>query len=94
MDDLYKKQKESEMVSLEEATNIMKKIVDKYYKRGIEIVQTNNAYGRIIANDVHSFVNIPPCSISTKHGYAVLASDGQGVRKVLKANLAVRINSY
>ncbi|XP_012055174.1 PREDICTED: gephyrin-like [Atta cephalotes] len=89
MDDFYKKQKESKMVSLEEATNIMEEIADKYYKRCVETVQTNDAYGRIIADDVYSSVNIPSCSISTKHGYAVLASDGQGVRKVLKANLTL-----
>ncbi|XP_018364520.1 PREDICTED: gephyrin-like [Trachymyrmex cornetzi] len=89
MKDFYKKQKGSEMVSLEEAKDIMKKVIDKHYERRIETVQTNDAYGRIVAKDIYSSVNVPPCCISAKHGYAVLASDGEGVRKVLKSNLTL-----
>ncbi|KAG5347950.1 GEPH protein, partial [Acromyrmex charruanus] len=87
IDNFYKKQEESKMVSLEEAQNIMKTVVYKYYKRYAETIQTNDAYGRVIAEDIYSSVNVPRCCVSTKHGYAVLASDGEGVRKVLKANL-------
>ncbi|XP_011061258.1 PREDICTED: gephyrin-like [Acromyrmex echinatior] len=87
MDDFYKKQEESKVVSLEETQNIMKTVIYKYHKIYSETVRTNDAYGRVIAEDIYSSVNVPRCCVSTKHGYAVLASDGQGVRKVLKANL-------
>ncbi|XP_018345331.1 PREDICTED: gephyrin-like [Trachymyrmex septentrionalis] len=87
--DLYKKHKKSELVSLEKARDIMIKVVNKYYTHCTVIVPTNNAYGRIMAKDIHSYVNVPSCMTSSKHGYAVLASDGQGVRKVLKADLSL-----
>ncbi|EGI61192.1 hypothetical protein G5I_10437, partial [Acromyrmex echinatior] len=83
MDDFYKKQEESKVVSLEETQNIMKTVIYKYHKIYSETVRTNDAYGRVIAEDIYSSVNVPRCCVSTKHGYAVLASDGQGVRKVL-----------
>ncbi|XP_018315934.1 gephyrin-like [Mycetomoellerius zeteki] len=88
-DIIYKEQKGSKMVSLEEAKNIMENVIIQYYERCTETVQTNDAYGRIVAENVHSSVNVPPCCISAKRGYAVLASDGQCVRKVLKANLTL-----
>ncbi|EGI57395.1 Gephyrin [Acromyrmex echinatior] len=87
MDYFCKKQEESKVVSLEDAQNIMKTIIYKYHKIYSETVRTNDAYGRVIAKDIYSSVNVPRCCVSTKHGYAVLASDGKGVRKVLKANL-------
>ncbi|XP_018399195.1 PREDICTED: uncharacterized protein LOC108776938 [Cyphomyrmex costatus] len=82
-----------ELVSLEEARNIMLKVINKDYEecedneQCKETVQMKDAYGRVVVDDVRSSVNVPPCRISAKHGYAVVASDGQAVRKVLKANL-------
>lgn len=54
-------------------------------------MKTNDAYGRIIAKDVYSPINVPSCKTSARHGYAVLTSDGKDVRKVLKAQVTVRI---
>jgi len=53
-------------------------------------MKTNDAYGRIMAKNVHSPVNMPSCKTSTKHGYVVLANDEKDVRKVLKAQVTVR----
>lgn len=42
-------------------------------------------FGRVIASDVSSVDPLPPFRASIKDGYAVLSSDGKGLRKVLKS---------
>lgn len=58
-----------------------------------EIVYTKNAYGRILAKDIYSNANVPSFRSSAKHGYAVRASDGKGLRIVLSTSLRVRVIS-
>jgi len=48
-----------------------------------ECIDTEDAHGRILAETVHSNCNVPAFRAATKHGYAVLASDGEGQRLVL-----------
>lgn len=43
----------------------------------------NNAHGRILCETVYSECNVPAFRVSAKHGFAVLASDGEGIRIVL-----------
>lgn len=68
------------MISVEEALNVIRKSV---CKQVTEDVYLNDAYGRVLFSDIHSKCDLPPFRASIKDGYAVLASDGKGRRKVL-----------
>lgn len=68
------------MISVEKALELIRKSVEK---TETEVVNMKDAYGRILAKDIHSFCDLPPFRASIKDGYAVLASDGKGTRKVL-----------
>lgn len=60
------------------------KIIENYNWSGEnEFVDLWHCHGRILANDVYSLCNLPPFRASIKDGYAVIASDGKGFRKVL-----------
>lgn len=71
------------MISVEEAVRIICMSVDE--KRIVETVNVKDAYGRILSEDVYSNCDLPPFRASIKDGYAVLASDGKGRRKVLSS---------
>lgn len=82
------------MISVEEAVRIIRTCVEG--KRIIETVNVKDAYGRILSDNVYSNCDLPPFRASIKDGYAVLASDGKGRRKVLcgvKAGTAVSYNN-
>ncbi len=49
---------------------------------------SGEAFGRILDEDIHSPVNIPPYPASIKDGYAVIAEDGIGDFKVKYATVA------
>lgn len=68
------------MISVEDAVEMIRNSVEG---GEIEIVNANDAYGRILSKDVHSKCDLPPFRASIKDGYAVLASDGKGRRRVL-----------
>ncbi|XP_012055343.1 PREDICTED: gephyrin-like [Atta cephalotes] len=87
---LYKKSEKNNMISVEQAIDVIKAIVydNKYFKVNIQTVNTIDAYNRILATDVFSTIELPSYKTSAKHGYAMLASNetsGKDVRKVLKA---------
>ncbi|KAG5347951.1 GEPH protein, partial [Acromyrmex charruanus] len=84
---IYKRQKQTIMMSVKNALHTMHKILDDEYEYYTETVETNNAYGRVLANNIKSSTNVPFYNTSTKHGYAVLVSDGKSKRRVLKAHL-------
>ncbi|EFN63691.1 Gephyrin [Camponotus floridanus] len=48
-----------------------------------DFIRTNYAYGRILADHVYSDYDVPAYRCATKHGYAVLASDGEGRRIIV-----------
>lgn len=48
-----------------------------------EILNVWEAYGRVITDDIYSYCDLPPFRASIKDGYAVIASDGKGRRRVL-----------
>jgi len=92
---ICKKQNESVMLPLTEAIDKMRIVLqESKEKPPIEIVKTNDAYGRILAEDIFSNANVPSYNASTKHGYAVLANAGKGIRRVLRADLAVRMVDF
>lgn len=55
---------------------------------GTETVKFTEALGRVLAEDVVAKDPLPPFPASIKDGYAVLASDGAGKRKVLGSAIA------
>jgi len=68
------------LLSLEEATDIIR----QYYvpkQTGIEKVQLQSAYGRVLAEDIISPINVPPFDRSTVDGYAVQASSTFGAEE-------------
>lgn len=82
------------MISVKEAEEIIRNSVKK--EREVEIVNTNDAYGRILSEVIYSNYDLPPFRASIKDGYAILASDGKGRRRVLggvKAGATVSCNN-
>lgn len=74
------------MISVDNAHDIIKSIcIPTSY---VEIVKIQNAVGRVLAEDVSSFDDLPPFPSSIKDGYAVISSDGDGIRKVLDGVVA------
>lgn len=73
------------MVSVEEAQEIMSDC-DNMYRFEPEqcIVKIEDSLGRTLATTVRSNVPLPPFPASTKDGYAVIAADGPGIRKVVE----------
>ncbi|EFN68596.1 Gephyrin [Camponotus floridanus] len=69
------------MISVKEAAEMIRRSIEK--EREVEIINANDAYGRILSEDINSNYDLPPFRASIKDGYAVLASDGKGSRKVL-----------
>lgn len=88
---IYKKQRNQLMLPVKEALYMIRLIVNKFYLAKKENVQIKDAYGRILANKIYSSINVPLCNISAKRGYAILASDGKGIRRVLKTHPTVRL---
>nr|XP_050847334.1 gephyrin [Vespula vulgaris]XP_050847335.1 gephyrin [Vespula vulgaris] len=70
------------MLSVDKAKELINKNIEL---QGTEIVTIWNAHNRILANDVFSLCDLPPFRASIKDGYAVLAEDGKGRRRVLGA---------
>ena len=50
---------------------------------GVEEVYYRDSVGRILVEDVVAKDPLPPFPASTKDGYAVIAADGPGVKKVM-----------
>ncbi|XP_072750094.1 gephyrin [Anoplolepis gracilipes] len=69
------------MISVKEAVGMIRNSVEK--EREVEIINANNAYGRILSKDIYSNCDLPPFRASIKDGYAILASDGKGSKEVL-----------
>jgi len=99
MTKLYKKSEKNNMISVEQAIDVIKTIVydNKYFNVNIQTVNTIDAYNRVLAKDIFSLVDLPSYKTSAKHGYAMLASNetsGKDVRKVLKAYHMVRLAKF
>jgi len=77
------------MISITDAQTKIYEILSEYTNE-MEKVQLSDAYGRVLCQSVKSTCNLPPFKTSTKHGYAVLVTDGKGLRKVLDVENTVR----
>ncbi|XP_071487036.1 gephyrin-like [Diadema antillarum] len=54
----------------------------------VEEVDLKDALGRIVSEEIKAPISLPPFRNSIKDGYAVIASDGPGVRKVISDTIA------
>ncbi|CAL7941421.1 unnamed protein product [Xylocopa violacea] len=71
------------MVSVEEASKLIHEQVEPLTSNCKSEEDLEKCYGRILDEDLYSNYDLPPFRASIKDGYAVLASDGKGRRKVL-----------
>lgn len=73
-----------EMLEVQKALEVIKKVIPSNNDTlNLGIQDIPNLIGKVLAQDVISPENIPPFPASVKDGYAVLASDGVGMRKVM-----------
>ncbi|MGK7344729.1 MAG: molybdopterin molybdotransferase MoeA [Candidatus Nitrospinota bacterium M3_3B_026] len=70
------------MISIEEAGRIIARTITP--TTVVESVPLARAFGRILAVDTVSDIDIPPFDRATMDGYAVVSSDGAGEREVIE----------
>lgn len=76
------------LVSIEEAETLLYNVV-KPKPIGIEYVDISNAYGRVLAENISSHVDVPPYDRSLRDGYAVRSIDVSGAREDAPIRLKV-----
>lgn len=62
----------------EEAQVIIQDLFDKYCMSETEEIDCENAYGRVLFNDVYSRMDFPPFDKALKDGFAILSEDSFG----------------
>ncbi|SDA43321.1 molybdenum cofactor synthesis domain-containing protein [Methanobrevibacter millerae] len=62
----------------EEAQDIIQELFDKYCKAQSEEIDCEDAYGRVLYNDVYSRMDFPPFDKALKDGFAILSEDSFG----------------
>ncbi|ACB84042.1 gephyrin-like molybdotransferase Glp [Natranaerobius thermophilus] len=77
-----------QVISVEEAISKVTANIDKYFE-GLESeqIKSENALGRVLAQDIKAPSDLPPFSRSTVDGYVVKAKDTFGVSESLPAVL-------
>ncbi|KAK1137460.1 hypothetical protein K0M31_001969 [Melipona bicolor] len=71
------------MISVEEALQLICKYTESLNFNDKLEEDLERCHGRILDGDLYSKYDLPPFRASIKDGYAVLANDGKGKRKVL-----------
>ena len=61
-----------------EAQDIIQDLFDKYCKPESEEIDCEDAYGRVLFNDVYSRMDFPPFDKALKDGFAILSEDSYG----------------
>ncbi|XP_036145817.1 uncharacterized protein LOC114254071 [Monomorium pharaonis] len=85
--------KEKKMIGVPEGLDIIRNITQKASLIDTEVVRTRDAYGRVSAQIVYATADVPSFRTSAKHGYAMLASDGMGIRKVIQTSSSAATGS-
>ena len=62
----------------DEAQDIIQDLFDKYCKPESEEIDCEDAYGRVLYNDVYSRMDFPPFDKALKDGFAILSEDSYG----------------
>ncbi|KAK4022631.1 hypothetical protein OUZ56_008088 [Daphnia magna] len=73
------------MINVTEAQDI---VLNHCSVTAYETIDYMGGVGRVLASDIFSRDPLPPFPASMKDGYAVIASDGLGVRQVIGASIA------
>lgn len=73
------------MISVAEATDI---IMGKVWQCTPKTVKMEDSLGYVLAEDIQAQDPLPPFPASIKDGYAIIASDGAGLRKVKGSSTA------
>lgn len=71
------------MISILDALFKVREVTSYNMNVKYEMVPLNEAYGRILCEEVEAIYDLPPFRTSTKHGYVVLVKDGEGLRILL-----------
>ncbi|MEE0024166.1 molybdenum cofactor synthesis domain-containing protein [Methanobrevibacter sp.] len=62
----------------DEAQEIIQDLFDKYCNAESEEINCEDAYGRVLFNDVYSRMDFPPFDKALKDGFAILSEDSYG----------------
>lgn len=62
----------------DEAQDIIQNLFDDYCKAQSEEIDCEDAYGRVLFNDVYSRMDFPPFDKALKDGFAILSEDSYG----------------
>ena len=62
----------------DEAQDIIQDLFDKYCNPESEEIDCEDAYGRVLFNDVYSRMDFPPFDKALKDGFAILSEDSYG----------------
>ena len=62
----------------DEAQDIIQDLFDKYCNSESEEINCEDAYGRVLFNDVYSRMDFPPFDKALKDGFAILSEDSYG----------------
>ena len=65
----------------DEAQDIIKDLFDKYCNAQSEEINCEDAYGRVLYNDVYSRMDFPPFDKALKDGFAILSEDSYGANE-------------
>lgn len=63
------------IMDCDEATDIIQRLFDENFTSCSEEIHVNDAYGRILFEDVYSRMDYPPFDKALKDGFAIVASD-------------------
>ncbi|MBQ9025421.1 MAG: molybdopterin molybdenumtransferase MoeA [Methanobrevibacter sp.] len=73
----------------DEAQDIIQDLFDKYCKAESEEIDCEDAYGRVLFNDVYSRMDFPPFDKALKDGFAILSEDSYGASEETPNTLEV-----
>ncbi|XP_011268608.1 gephyrin-like [Camponotus floridanus] len=75
------------LVTVAQALSKLEEIINNRPDRTTsEVIKIDDAYGRILAEAQTSNCDLPAVRVATKHGYAVLARDGESRRRIIKTS--------
>ncbi len=65
----------------EEAIDIIQDLFNQYYQARKDKVKTEDAYGRVLFEDVYSQIDFPPFDKALKDGFAIKSEDSYGANE-------------
>ncbi len=65
----------------DEAIDIIQEIFSQYYTPKVDKIKTEDAYNRVLFDDVYSQIDFPPFDRALKDGFAIKSEDSYGVNE-------------